>query len=283
MKGAKTIRSEGQVDWSTIGTAVDYRLRYYFGVTPTEALTARLGAIMIEGAIVHGMLKVFNGADPELSGAKFEDMEALKDMIPRFFADLEGTLTRIQPEHRRLSRDDEELLARYCVVLAQFEQVYRRGRRMLQGTLLTVPDPVDATSELLARVPQTWLDDICALSWGFYDFHRELLSRTAVLNPNFDGSRDVRGADADLIVEGCLIDIKTSTQPKVTGDMLYQLLGYVLLDYSDKYRIREVGIYLARQQRMLRWSLVDLIGELSNGSGFPLNVLRDGFRGTVQD
>lgn len=206
MKGTKTIRPEGQVDWSTIGTAVDYRLRYYFGVTPKEAMTAWIGAIMVE----RGMIREAVEEDPDHLVKLLQVTEAAKVMIPEFFSKLEDALSRLRPEHRRLGEDSEELLARYCVGLALFEQVYRRGR-IPQRSLLTFPKPVSSTSDLLARVPQLWVDDLRSLSWAFYDECQELLSRPAVLNPTFDGSRDVGGADADLIVDRAMCCSTTPT------------------------------------------------------------------------
>lgn len=122
---------------------------------------------------------------------------------------------------------------------------------------------------------------IYALSWAFYDRHSELLSKPAVLNPTFDGSRDVGGADADLIVDGCLIDIKTTINPRLSAKWLYQLLGYTLLDYSDRYLIREVAIYFARQQQLIKWPLDALVSNLAGGS-IPLNHLREHFHLVAQ-
>ncbi len=123
-----------------------------------------------------------------------------------------------------------------------------------------------------------------AVSHRLREDHEELLDRLTVLNPTFDGSRDVGGADADLIVDGCLLDIKARVGPRLLqGDDLYQLLGYVLLDYPDRYGIGEAGIYFARQRRMLHWPLEDLIGGLSGGDAPPLHELRDQFCSLVQD
>ena len=38
------------------------------------------------------------------------------------------------------------------------------------------------------------------------------------------------------------------------------LIGYVLLDYEDQYKIDSAAIYFARQGRLLRWSLAELMG-----------------------
>ena len=279
MKEATTIRPEGQVDWGTIGTAIDYRLRYYFDVTPKESLVAWHGASIVQQGIIYGT----RDEDPELLNEAFKDMETVKSMILEFFADLEGTLSRLRPERRRLDVNDEELIGRYCVGLALFEQVYRRGH-IPERSVLMFPDPVGTASELLTRIPQAWVDDLCALSWAFYDEQRELLSRPTVLNPTFDGSRDVGGADADLIVDRCLLDIKTRVEPRLRGDDLYQLLGYILLDYSDRYGINEAGIYFSRQQKLVRWSLQDLIAALSDDSDVPLlRELRGQFQSLLPD
>ena len=93
------------------------------------------------------------------------------------------------------------------------------------------------------------------LSWRFYDNFNHLLSLPHSLNPNFDGSLDIGGADADLIVEGTLIDIKATITQKIRPDWLWQLLGYVLLDYSDRHRINSIGLYMARQGIFFQWDL----------------------------
>lgn len=77
-----------------------------------------------------------------------------------------------------------------------------------------------------------------------------------VLNPTFgDASRLVGGADADLIVDDTLVDIKTYREPRVTGDVLGQLVGYYTLlalggeaggAAFDHARIRRFGVYFSR-------------------------------------
>jgi hypothetical protein len=71
----------------------------------------------------------------------------------------------------------------------------------------------------------------------------------AILNPTFAGSAKVGGADADLVLGDTLVEIKTSTDvQKRFRDILYQLLGYVLLDYPDEHSIRSVSVYFARHR-----------------------------------
>lgn len=82
-------------------------------------------------------------------------------------------------------------------------------------------------------------------------------------NPSFDLSGIVGGADADLYMlrkEGnYLIDLKTTLKPVVKDEMIYQLLGYVFLDKSNKHKINKIGLYLPRQNLISEWLIEELI------------------------
>lgn len=255
MADTVTIRPESKVEshvGGLIGTAFDYRLRYYFDVTPPNELVAWEGMLGVGG--------------PE------------QDLFVDFFASLTNVLEQLQPVGRCLERKHEVLLARYCIVLALLEQMFRAPIQSFPASPLFKPFPKRSIPELLAIAEDHWVDDLCSLSWAFYEEHGNLLTQPVILNPTFDGSRDVGGADADLILDGCLIDIKTTINPKLTTKILYQLLSYALLDYTDRHQIREVAIYFARQQKLVRWSLENLIGTLVDGNAPPLNKVRNLFR-----
>ena len=51
--------------------------------------------------------------------------------------------------------------------------------------------------------------------------------------------------------------------------MLYQLIGYALLDYEDEYHINDVGIYLTRQAKTLQWELNELLDRLHADTPAP--------------
>jgi len=76
----------------------------------------------------------------------------------------------------------------------------------------------------------------CKTSAAFASDAADLFKVTAVLNPTFKGSTGIGGADADIIVDKTLIEFKCTA--KADGRKLHegalQLLGYVLLDYSDE-------------------------------------------------
>jgi hypothetical protein len=76
----------------------------------------------------------------------------LADVITTFFADLDEVIGQIDPSGRLLERSQEEELARYCIVLALFEEVSRVGpsdrsplfvgeAKTTTSALLAIPEP----------------------------------------------------------------------------------------------------------------------------------------------
>lgn len=101
----------------------------------------------------------------------------------------------------------------------------------------------------------------------------------AVYGPEFAGSADVDGADADLIVSGCLYDVKTTVNPRDRlAATVRQLVGYVLLDWKDEYNLQHAGFYYSRQGRRMSWPLKNIIEEITGDPKATLGGLREDFR-----
>lgn len=268
LQNVDTIRPNAPLSYSLVGTALDYRLRYYFDATPFAKLVAAHGAMYACGRTAASFEEL-------LMPDEVSDTKLTQALVDGFEANLQHTLDRIQPVNKRLVDGDEALLCQYCLVLAHFEQIFRSGE---QGSELLLPTPKRTIQELMGVAKDAEVLDLCTLSWGFYDKFSHLYGKPTVLNPAFSGSRDVGGADADLIIDGCLVDIKATINPRLDPSWLYQLIGYVLLDYPDQYRIKSVAIYLARQRILLEWTVDDLL-TLIGGAAVPsLNQLREGFK-----
>jgi hypothetical protein len=65
-----------------------------------------------------------------------------------------------------------------------------------------------------------------------------------------------------------LLDVKTIIRVdrlERTAQCLHQLVGYAWLDIRDRYRIRQVGLYLARHGVLLTWPLEELADRLLGG------------------
>jgi len=271
LKDVSTLRPTTRLPYGTIGMALDYRLRYYFAVTPNCDLVAWHGAGLLCGRWfvspkgIEGRTWIPNeSGEPVLSEA----------LVDSFFSDLATLLDHIAPVKRKLEQSQEELLARYCVVLALFEQVFRARPK---NSPLFVKE-YKSVAELVSIAEPHWVDDLSKLSWMFHERFNHLLAVPTILNPTFEGSHAVGGADADLIIDGFLTEVKATINPRVDPQWLYQLLGYGLLDYNDRYNLRGVNLYLARQGVLLQWQMSDFLIAISGDASTELPQLRERFR-----
>lgn len=228
-------------DSSLSGMALDYRLRYYFAITPPENTAAAHGA----AGMAHGN-------------------EALASAFEERFGALHTSVLALNPVGRQLPDDDETTLAKYCIFLSYCEQFYRSGKSLLVDLALRTGE---LTEEPWRLAPPKTVSDVAAVSRSFFEHQYPLLaSRPLVLNPTFAGSADVGGADADIIAGDSLIDFKSTIKARpVGGQDLYQLLGYACLDYTDEYRIRSVGLSVLRRDALREWDLEELTEAASGG------------------
>ena len=252
-----TAPSLNAADAGLSGTAIDYRLRYYFGIPAISDTVAWAGADRLEAAIL------------ELSDSP------LSWTLHEFLRELERDIFSLAPVAVRLAPADEMRLARNCVALSYFEQFYRSGHSAIfdgarNGSL--------RSSAGILQLPRAEVvEDVAAMSSAFFDSQFPLFAgRSLVLNPTFSGSVDVGGADADIIADDSLIDFKSTarTDRLFGGYDVYQLLGYPCLDYPDQYRIRKVGFSVVRRNALREWDIDELVNILSGGQT-EYRVLRE--------
>lgn len=165
----------------------------------------------------------------------------------------------------------DRFLVRMCLAFAKFETIFRSGKVDIR-----MPRTVN---ELLESFPNNVVEDVQALADRFMEVSQDYLSKKAILNPTFDGSQDVGGADADIIIGRTLIDFKTTIHPENLGESFwpYQLLGYGLLDYSNRYKMKEAGIYLVRQGLWVIFTWEELALLLGAGPGVKMGEWREAF------
>ncbi len=92
-----------------------------------------------------------------------------------------------------------------------------------------------------------------------------------LLNPIFGkGSQLVGGADADLIIDDKLIDVKTTKKLELPLSDFCQIIGYLLLhriggtsSCSGEFKIEQLGIYYSRYGYLFLFNVKDLISENS--------------------
>ncbi len=244
--------------WSLVGTAIDYRIRYYFSITPSEELIAYKALGRAVKSWTDRFHPYSNTPDESDAGDEtFElDCQRSEELIGaywKFFNNLQDFLKTVKPIRQRLPTDKERLLAQYCGVLARLDAYFRSHKYAILAPVNEAA--LKGHRKLLALTTDSEVEDICILSKLFYKQHAALTKQPAVLNPEFAGSAIVGGADGDLIVGNTLIDIKTALHYQESKKWFRQLIGYALLDFHDEYKITTVGLYLARQGLLLSWPL----------------------------
>lgn len=188
--------------------------------------------------------------------------------------DLDDFLDANDPRGRLLAAEAERRLAWFCYVLALYEVPYRTTAiRTAANNLGAHP----SDGELDALAPGPALDDLCALIGAFGDRYGDTLKpATVVADPPFALSWRLGGADADLILDGCLLDIKVTNATAMRREVAYQLIGHVLADTTDSHGIDRAGFYLARVPALLVWPVDELLFEAA-GREVDVAELREEF------
>lgn len=249
-------------DWGMLGQAIDHRIRYSFSDqgTPSEAARA-------------GILRAAHLANPDV-------IPAIRRSASDLSVALAEAIRRETPADRSrpmlLTAPAEEELLRICYAMSWFETVYRTGK-LWPGTPLGNATPSLDVSGLLAAVPGYAVADLAAQMRLAADALGPLRdahpSRDVQTGLTFAGSMDVGGADADLMIGDLLLDVKaTASATKAKRENFLQLIGYVLLDYDDRYRIARTGVYLTRLGALITWPLSEYLDLL--GARRPLAELR---------
>src|SRR5581483_2708029 len=236
-----------------VGMALDYRMRFMWAPSKAEDLVAFHGASAVLGRAAWWLTGHGQGHEQPSFDNLAPVWRPAAMLAKAFFADVNWLVAMMKPARRRLTNAEEILLARYCAVLAYWEQVYRLGPR--HDLPLCALSPGARLSDMLGLPDDAVVADIADLAKDAAELASSLWDVPTVLNPTFAGSHAVGGADADLIVDGCLVEIKTVTrwEPADLRQWLHQLVGYVLLDWNDKRRIRQIGLWLPRQRVFQTW------------------------------
>ena len=96
-----------------------------------------------------------------------------------------------------------------------------------------------------------------------------LSRKHCLLNLTFgEASKMIGGADADVVIDDIIIDIKTTINADFTRDQFNQILGYYLLNsiggingINKKVKINRIGIYSSRFGEMLLVPIKNIIEE----------------------
>lgn len=209
------------------GTAFDYLLRFYVQKLNPSARTHYWTAQL-------GLLGLGDN-ETQFATAKRMILEA-QGRHERFLAS----------RRRRPTRE----LAEATVMLAYLETIFRSG---------IVDD------NAFKSVPSAVVDDLEAMLALVRPEHFRAVKR-CVLNPTFGlASALVGGADADLLIDDTLIDIKTGKHLVFYREIFNQLVGYYVLsciggiDNCPRGGIKHLAVYYARYGILHRVRVSDFV------------------------
>jgi hypothetical protein len=253
------LRPGAKIAYGTLGTAFDWQVRFLVEPAPDLHL-AFAGAWRVGKDLFSlcGALTAEVGGSLTLIGRPGPPP-------PRPAAPAGG--------HRAAALDAERL-ARACWALALFTEVRRSG--LAAGSPLGVLDPAASLEELLALASADEIADLLALAGAARRVLLPVLAERGGpvhVGPTFAGSVDL-AADADLIAGGLLLELKVNLGDRRSDGRrrcsldrltLYELLGYLLLDYENAYRIEALGVYSARYAHLAIWPLAELLDVLAGG------------------
>ena len=227
-------------NYGIVGTAFDYLVRFYIerfntGVISNHWVAESAVEIMREYGIA-----IFRGSRVKIP----------KDLIQK--------ATEIISEAKVAysgyieSGEITYELVKYAILLAQLDTYYRRGIIDEKFGTVEEGDVTDLTKLISIVNPDNFkAKEIC------------------ILNPKFGkASILVGGADADLIIDNRLIDIKTTKNLELRRRDFNQLVGYYILSKIDgidstpsDFEIEKLEIYYSRYGEPYPISVKDIIDE----------------------
>lgn len=240
-----------------VGTAVGYVLAAHLRQDGVEHATAMNGARMVDLAV--------RSATGVASAIERQAVARVREL---------------GPFDRALIDAEWEELLRLCMLLARFEQVFRVGMPALE---YLVPPFVQHHEDLdaltRAVVTEPTLSDLDAVSRATVEDHVHLRdSKALYLGPTFAQSDALGGADADVIADGNLIELKSSGRGGVFGRTeAWQLLGYLFADTDDLYKIERCSVFALRRRRTRTWRAQRLVDALAGGPSEPVEYWRAEF------
>ena len=221
---------------SLIGSAFDYLLRFNLEKKYRSKVisTGWVSEHAINGYFkTSGLMFQSSNWVEELTAKGIKQLMSIKKRAPQKFKwckSVHAKFLKSQP-------DDSNQVLKACLFLARLDNIYRRGLPTVDELRALFDAKKDEVEELRSLARCCSLDRFDATSH-------------IILNPRFQ--TDIVTADADLVVDEMLIDVKVTKHLKLTREHFNQLIGYYLLyliggfRFKKKVKISKLGIYFAR-------------------------------------
>ena len=225
--------------YSLVGTAFDYLMRFYIKHHNPKAITKEWVA--------------------ELSQERMKEigfaLNSQRHPIPidnNLLAKAEGMLSKSKKAYSnyiQIGEMNDELIK--CTILLAHLDTFFRARIIDEDFgIVDGGDVIDLRRLISIINPDSFkAKELC------------------LLNPTFgEASELIGGADADLVMDNVLIDIKTATQLELKRDHFNELIGYYTLykiggipDAPVEPNIENLGIYYSRYGELYTFPVTDAI------------------------
>jgi hypothetical protein len=217
--------------YSLVGTAFDYLMRFYLKHLKPDAVTKRWVAQLSISHPLSPLLKnvIIDATTHEvIEFTETKDTQKAKHIIE--------TAKMVYSNYLSSGEVTDELIES-ALLLAQLDPIFRAG--FVDENIGTIDegDVADLRNLISIVNPEAFrAQELC------------------MLNPTFgEGSRLVGGADADLLIDDALIDIKTTKSLKLNRDYFNQIIGYYILfkiggvdNALHVPKVERIGIYYSR-------------------------------------
>lgn len=216
-------------NYSLVGTAFDYLLRFY-----------------LERLYPFAQAKYWI-AESALTCSILQNNKAIYKQVRTIVQ----TARELQTTYLQGGQITDELL-RVCLLLAQIDPIFRRSVIVPNFGHIDECDIADLRNLISLVTPETFpIRDIC------------------LLDPTFGAaSWLVGGADVDLVIDEAIVDIKTTINPKLQRKHFNQVLGYYILSRIGKIEglptnhcICQIGVYSARFGELYLFNVEKLANE----------------------
>jgi hypothetical protein len=221
--------------YTLVGTAFDYLLRFYLKRLNPDAIERQWVAeycLARPSPLLVGAIDIDIDTGTVVSYTETKLTKRAKRIIEQAKANYFAYL--------RSGRITDDLF-KSALCLAQLDPIYRAG--FIDKNMGNVRDEdIEDLRKLLSIVDPKLFK----------------AQHLCMLNPTFgEASRLVGGADADLLIDDLLIDIKTTKKLDFKTTFFHQLMGYVVLheiarvgDLTPKPPVTKAGIYFARHAHL---------------------------------
>jgi len=222
--------------YSLVGSAFDYLLRFYV-------------KYLNPGAVTREWIAEFLLSSPS---------------SPLFRDDRTGTVAFDSDPGKVVEFTETDLTKKVRHIIEQAKQHYlsylasgKMTDTLIESTLrLAQLEPIFRAGIIDENIGSVSREDVADLQKlvSIIDPEPFRAKEICMLNPSFnEASKLVKGADADLLIDDVLIDIKTTKRLELARDDFNQLLGYYILfkiggitDAPDALEINRLGIYYSR-------------------------------------